>query len=104
LLQRARLLTLTGPGGCGKTRLAQELAQVSARGFPDGAWWVDVASLSDSALVPLAVASVLGVPERPEQPVAETLADRLRDRRALLVLEDFRLPALDDRHGGVGCS
>ncbi len=61
----ARLLTLTGSGGCGKTRLALAVASEIAPDFEDGAWWVGLASLSDPDLVPQAVASALKVREVP---------------------------------------
>jgi len=63
MLSAARLLTLTGSGGCGKTRLALQVAADLVGEFPDGAWLVELAALSDPALVPQAVASVLGVRE-----------------------------------------
>ena len=63
LLGHTRLLTLTGPGGSGKTRLALAVASEVADGFEDGAWWVGLASLSDPALVSQAVASALEVRE-----------------------------------------
>jgi len=74
-LSEARLVTLTGPGGVGKTRLALEVALQLARSgpapFADGIWRVELAPLADGALVPRAMASVLGVQEVPEQPVLE---------------------------------
>ena len=63
-LRAARVVTLTGPGGCGKTRLALRAATLAADGFEDGARLVELASLTDPALVPAAVAEALGVPER----------------------------------------
>ena len=65
LLEEARLLTLTGSGGCGKTRLALAVAGELAEEFEDGVWFVELASLSDPSLVPQAVASVLGAREQP---------------------------------------
>ena len=75
LLGDSRLLTLTGPGGSGKTRLA--VASEVARDFEDGVWLAELASLSDLDLVPQAVASVLGVREAPGSPIVETLAPAL---------------------------
>ena len=64
-LAMTRLLTLTGVGGSGKTRLALEVARDLVGAYPDGVWLVELAPLSEEALVPKAVAEALGVPERP---------------------------------------
>lgn len=88
LLEDARLLTLTGTGGCGKTRLALAAAGELAGGFEDGTWLVELASLSDPDLVPQAVASVLGTREQPGRSLTETLSDYLRARQLLLVLDN----------------
>ena len=84
-----RVLTLTGPGGTGKTRLALAAAAALAPDFPDGAWFVDLAPLADPALVPSAIATVLGVRADGGQPLPEALATALRDKRSLLVLDNF---------------
>src|SRR5687768_11496535 len=73
LLGMTRLLTLTGAGGCGKTRLALEVAKNVSAWYPDGVWFVDLSSLSDETLVPQAVASSLGVWEVPDRPLTFTL-------------------------------
>ncbi len=83
-----RLLTLTGIGGCGKTRLALRVAADSQAHYPDGVWLVELAALADPALVASAVAAVLGVREAPNVPVLTTLADALQPRRLLLVLDN----------------
>jgi predicted ATPase len=88
LLQDSRLLTLTGPGGCGKTRLALVAASDLAEGFEDGAWLVELASLADPALVQGAVASTLGVRDQPGSPATETLSGYLRTKELLLVLDN----------------
>ena len=88
LLAECRLLTLTGPGGSGKTRLALAVASGVARRFEDGVWLVELAPLSDPDLVPQAVASVLGVRESPGAALADTLAERLGARALLLVLDN----------------
>jgi predicted ATPase/DNA-binding SARP family transcriptional activator/DNA-binding CsgD family transcriptional regulator len=92
LLGTARLLTLTGTGGSGKTRLVREVAREVARDlaglYPDGAWFVELAPLSDPDLIPQAIAEVLEVRERPEQPLTETLVETLREKRLLLVLDN----------------
>jgi predicted ATPase/transcriptional regulator with XRE-family HTH domain/Tfp pilus assembly protein PilF len=88
-LGTARLLTLIGMGGSGKTRLAIEAARAAAPAFPDGATFIDLAPLVDPALVLPAVARALGVTEEGGGPLHERLRDLLRDRRSLLVLDNF---------------
>ncbi|MFF5359752.1 ATP-binding protein [Streptomyces scabiei] len=88
LLSAGRLLTLTGPGGVGKTRLAGHVAGEVARAFPDGVWLVPLAALSDEAFVPHAVNDALGVRNETVRPPLEILVDHLRDRRLLIVLDN----------------
>ena len=83
-----RLVTLTGAGGAGKTRLAIELASRLINAFPDGVWLVELAALSDPRLVPQAVAQALGVKEQPTRPLIETLSDYLASKTLLLVLDN----------------
>ncbi len=87
-LAMTRLLTLTGAGGSGKTRLALEVARGLVGAYPDGVWLVELAPLSEEVLVPKAVAEALGVPERPREPITDTLSEVLRDRQLLLVLDN----------------
>ena len=87
-LALTRLLTLTGAGGCGKTRLALEVARDLVGAYPDGVWFVELASLSEGALVAHAVASILGVQEQSGRSLTDTLVDFLRAKRALLVLDN----------------
>ena len=82
------LLTLTGPGGVGKTRLALTVAQDVADQFADGVAWVDLASLRDADLVPVAVAGALGIVPGPNRPVLGDLAHHLRPQQTLLVLDN----------------
>jgi non-specific serine/threonine protein kinase len=82
------LLTLTGTGGCGKTRLALEMAATLRNNFADGAWYVELAGVGDPALAPMAVAAALGLVEAPGHPVTETLRRSLRERTLLLVLDN----------------
>lgn len=90
LLATSRLLTVTGPGGTGKTRLALRIAAAVFQEFPDGVFFVDLAPVSEPALVIPTIASTLGVREEGwEQPVAEGLEEYLRDRRLLLILDNF---------------
>jgi predicted ATPase/class 3 adenylate cyclase len=88
LQDSARLVTLTGPGGTGKTRLAIHAAAEASDSFPDGIWWVPLASLIDARLVTSAVAQALSVEEEPGKELAESLATRLAGTRALLVLDN----------------
>ena len=88
LLARARMLTLTGSGGCGKTRLGLQLAADSLERFPDGAWLVELASLSDPGLVPQHVATVLGLKEELGKQISQTLREHLKDKRFLLLLDN----------------
>lgn len=82
-----RLLTLTGPGGVGKSRLALQVAHRLQRDFADGIWYVELGQLTDGALVAQTVATVLGVSEEFHRPLAETLAEFLRHRQLLLLLD-----------------
>jgi transcriptional regulator with XRE-family HTH domain len=84
-----QLLVLTGPGGVGKTRLAIEVAERVADDFPDGVIFTDLAPLRDPGLVLGAVARQLGVDERDATPLASLLPAALRDRRVLVVLDNF---------------
>jgi predicted ATPase/DNA-binding SARP family transcriptional activator len=88
LLADTRLLTLTGAGGSGKTRLALAVAQDLLEVFEDGVWWVGLASLSDPNLVPQALASALGVREAPERLLTDALIEHLKPRKALIVLDN----------------
>jgi transcriptional regulator with XRE-family HTH domain len=92
----ARLLTLTGPGGVGKTRLALAVAAELAADFADGVVWVDLAPLRDPALVVNAVARALGVGESGERPLPEALALAVAERHLLLVVDNCEhlLPAM----------
>lgn len=82
------LVTLTGAGGSGKTRLAIQVATDLIDAYRDGVWWVELAALIESAAVPQAVAKALGVRELAQQPLIETLEHFLRDRQALLVIDN----------------
>jgi transcriptional regulator with XRE-family HTH domain len=88
LLEHTRLLTLVGPGGCGKTRLALHLATDVCDGYPDGVWFVNLAPLTDPTLVARAVASAIGVRDEPGLPLLDTLLAALRARRLLIVLDN----------------
>jgi predicted ATPase len=88
LLAERRLVTVTGPGGVGKTRLAGQVARAVAGRFADGAWLAELAPVSDPAQVAAVVAAALGVPEQPGVPPAEAVARVLAWRQLLLVLDN----------------
>ena len=88
LLAETRLLTLTGPGGCGKTRLALRMAREAAGEFGNGVWWVDLTSVSDPGLIAQAVARVMGVREVPGRSLLGLLIEHLESGEALLVLDN----------------
>jgi predicted ATPase/DNA-binding SARP family transcriptional activator len=89
LLAIARLVTLTGPGGVGKTRLALAVAHQIAGSFPDGVCFVDLVSVRDPSLVAEAIARALGLHDAGGQPRIETLLAALRETQALLLLDNF---------------
>ena len=96
LLQpEARLLTLTGPAGTGKTRLALQVAADLLDDFPDGVWFVNLAPISDPMLVASTIAATLEVKEAADQPLVETLKSVLCKKQLLLLLDNFEqvLPA-----------
>ena len=88
LLGTARLVTLLGSGGCGKTRLAIQVARNILESHPHGVWMVELASLSDPSLVPQSVAVALGLREESGRPVVEMIAEHLSSRSVLLVLDN----------------
>ena len=94
-LAASRLVTLTGPGGAGKTSLATECARALADRFRDGAWFVALDAISDPDVVASAIASALGLREAGDRPADEQLRDNLAHRELLLVLDNFEqlLPA-----------
>ena len=88
LLDRTRLLTLTGPGGTGKTRLSLAIAGDCVDRFPGGAWFVPLAAVTDPSLIASEIATAIGI-LTPNRPAIETVEDHLKDRAALLVLDNF---------------
>src|SRR6201993_1132581 len=88
LLADNRLVTLTGAGGAGKTRLAVEIAARIAAEFSDGVWYVDLAPITDPDVVPIAVARALGLPDQPGRSTMDTLLRFVRDRQMLVVLDN----------------
>ena len=84
-----RLVTLLGPGGTGKTRLALQAAAERLETFPDGVWWVPLAAVTNPELVPQAIAAPLGVRENPGEPLLRTVGGYLKSRRTLLLLDNM---------------
>ncbi|MBK8467513.1 MAG: winged helix-turn-helix domain-containing protein [Chloracidobacterium sp.] len=85
----ARLIILTGAGGCGKTKLAQAVAGELSADFPDGVWFVELAAVNNEELLALTVAVALGVEESSETTPVESLKNFLSERRMLLILDNF---------------
>jgi predicted ATPase/DNA-binding XRE family transcriptional regulator len=87
-LARTRLLTLAGPGGVGKTRLALRVAEEELTSYPDGVWFVELAPLTEPSLVPQTVADLFNIRETPDEPLITTLARVLQPGHRLLVLDN----------------
>jgi len=87
-LRTARLVTLTGTGGIGKTRLAMETAEEQGRAFADGVWLVELAAVTEATLIPNATAEVLGLREEVGKPILQTVQASLRSKRLLLILDN----------------
>jgi non-specific serine/threonine protein kinase len=87
MLAESRLLTIVGPGGVGKTRVALVTAAQAATSYPDGPWIVELSNLRDPVLLPNTVAGVLGLPEQDARSALDALLEYLKDRRLLLILD-----------------
>lgn len=113
-LSRSRLVTLAGPGGTGKTRLALAAADAARVSYPHGVCWVELAPIDDPGVVALAVAGRLGARESPGQDRTETIAEHVGERSMLIVLDNcehlaepaaelpLRLLAINDRGDVAG--
>ncbi|MDP6514815.1 MAG: protein kinase [SAR202 cluster bacterium] len=88
LLSTARLVTLAGAGGCGKTRLSLQVASMALDEYPDGVWFVELAPVADPILVAQTVATTLGIREEPGQPLIATLSRSLQAKKMLLALDN----------------
>src|SRR5438876_6583477 len=89
LLQDSYLVTLTGPGGSGKTRLCIALAAEVAAEYPDGVYFVPLAPVRDPQLVPSTIAQSIGLQDARDRPLMEHLVSQLRERQPLIVLDNF---------------
>ncbi len=85
---KERLFTLTGPGGCGKTRLAIQAARCLIDEFSDGVWFIDVAALTNSDLIPNAIASVLNLQQHPERDLLLSIVNQIQDKKLLLIFDN----------------
>jgi predicted ATPase/class 3 adenylate cyclase len=88
LIADARLLTISGPGGIGKTRLALQLAASVVEQYADGAWFADLSTIRNPELIAQAIAAVLGIRELPSEPIEVTFIAHLRDKKLLLVIDN----------------
>jgi predicted ATPase/class 3 adenylate cyclase len=88
LLANTRLLSLTGPGGTGKTRLSLQIAQDRLSSFNDGVWFVELAPLTDPSLIPNTMATLFGLRELPNMPILNIVTDYLRAKQLLLILDN----------------
>ena len=88
LISTSRLVTLTGAGGCGKTRLALRVATDSLNHFEDGVWWVELAVFSDQTLLPLAVLQTLRIPDSTSRAPLHLLSDHFQSKHSLLILDN----------------
>ncbi len=89
LVRRSRLVTLTGPGGAGKTRLSLRVAEQLRPEYPGGSFFVELAPIGDASLIPTTIAQAIGLREDPQRPVVELLEAHLRDRHLLLIADNF---------------
>ncbi len=88
LVRGSRMVTITGVGGSGKTRLALQVAASTVGGFPDGVWYVDLAGITDPALVVPATAAALGVMEQPRRSLTDSIIDQVGNHQVLLVIDN----------------
>ena len=102
-LQSSRLITLIGAGGCGKTRLALQATADALPDYADGVWFIELASLTDFALVPQTVANILKIQEEAGKPLFQTFVERLQARKTVLILDNCEhlLAAVADFAAGL---
>ena len=88
LINEHRLVTLIGAGGCGKTRLACEVAARLVKDYKDGVWFVDLASITDENLVVKEITEVLKISEVPKQPIIDTLIEQIHDKKLFIIVDN----------------
>ncbi len=88
LFQKSRLITLTGAGGCGKTRLAREIASTLIEEFKDGVWFVNLSPITNPEFIAKSIAEVLSIKEEPDKPIIETLINKISDKSLLILLDN----------------
>jgi non-specific serine/threonine protein kinase len=88
LVENNRLITITGAGGCGKTRISLQIAREYLDKFSDGVWFVDLAPLEDPGLLPQELANSLSITEEPGKPIASTLKEQIREKHCMLLLDN----------------
>jgi len=88
LFQKSRLVTLTGAGGCGKTRLAREIAYILIEEYKDGVWFVNLSPITDPHFVAKSITEVLNIKEEPDKPILDTLINKIKDKSLLIILDN----------------
>ncbi len=88
LVENNRLVTITGSGGCGKTRISLQIAREYLDKFQDGVWFIDLSPLEDPELIPRELANTLSITEEPGKPITSTLKEQIRDKKCLLLLDN----------------
>ena len=88
LVESSRLITITGAGGCGKTRISLQIAEAFLDKFNDGVWFVDLAPLEDPELIPQELASTLSITEEPGKPIVSTIKEQIREKNCMLLLDN----------------
>jgi len=88
LVENSRLVTITGAGGCGKTRISLQIAKEFIDKFSDGVWFVDLSPLEDPELLPQELANTLSITEEPGKPIASTLKEQIKEKNCMLLLDN----------------
>jgi predicted ATPase len=88
LVENNRLVTITGEGGCGKTRISLQIAKEYLDKFHDGVWFVDLSPLEDPELLPQEVAATLSIKEEPDKPIVSTIKDQIREKNCMMLLDN----------------